>query len=276
MSDPARTPTRRAVRDGRPPRQTAEAVDALQGFCLGPEGRAAAGAELRKLGLPASADHVDDLCQQVLVQVWARLDGGDPDVDGSLFDRVVPYARRSLRNAAVDLLRAGRRERLHDLIATSGREGADPSDRSAGNDPLGDRDDRDDRTARPWADQEADGAFAASVRWVLQVTFSERTRLDPWVASAGLVLTHLADHPDLALLPGTSRPNPRSRAAHDASRWAALAYAGRDDCFETPETGAVRQRRSTALQRVARTFTDAVHRAASDQGDAGDDAGSGS
>ena len=56
-------------------------------------------------------------------------------------------------------MRPGRRERLHDLIATSGREGADPSDRSAGNDPLGDRDDRDDRTARPWADQEADGAF---------------------------------------------------------------------------------------------------------------------
>jgi DNA-directed RNA polymerase specialized sigma24 family protein len=234
----------------------ATTIDALQGFCLGPDGRAAAASELRALGLPTSGAHVDDLCQQVLVQVWSRLEAGDPERDRSIHEHVVPYARRSLRNAAVDLLRAGRRERLDDLLGR-GDQGH-PGDRGDRNDPSADLD---DRNQAPWTDATADDTAAPAVRWALQVRFARVPPRDVWVASAGLVLSHLADHPDLALVPGTPRPNPRSRAAPHANRWAALAYAGRHDCFEAPETGAVRQRRSTALQRLDRTFVDAVERA---------------
>lgn len=259
MSDATASRTDRARRVRRDP-GVAAAVDALQGFCLGPDGRAAATSELRALGLPTDTDHVDDLCQQVLVQVWARLEGTDPAGDRRIPEHVVPYARRSLRNAAVDLLRAGRRERLDDLLA-----GRDPG-RSDPADDLDPSTDLDDRHPAPWTDGTADEAAAAAVRWALQIRFAHVPPRDVWLAAAGLALSHLADHPDLDLAPGTPRPNPRSPAAHHGSRWAALAYAGRHDCFETPETGAVRQRRSTAIQRVERTFAAAVDQAASPGG----------
>lgn len=257
MSAAARSRADRSRRV-RPDPGVAASVDALQGFCLGPDGRAAAASELRALGLPADGDHVDDLCQQVLVQVWSRLETGEPAQDLSIHEHVVAYARRSLRNAAVDLLRAGRRERLDDLLA-----GGDRSERDAQPTGLDPSTDLDDRSPAPWTDGPADDAAAPAVRWALQTRFAQVPPRDVWVAAAGLALTHLADHPDLTLAPGTPRPNPRSPAAHHGSRWAALAYAGRRDCFETPETGAVRQRRSTAIQRVERTFVAAVEQAAS-------------
>lgn len=257
MSDAAHSRADRSRRVRRDP-GVAASVDALEGFCLGPDGRAAAASELRALGLPADADHTDDLCQQVLVQVWSRLETGDPVQDRSIHEHVVAYARRSLRNAAVDLLRAGRRERLDDLLAGHDRGHGDTA--STDRHPSTDLD---DRRPTPWTDGAADAAAAPAVRRALQIRFVRVPRRDVWLAAASLALTHLADHPDLALAPGTPRPNPRSPAAHHASRWAALAYAGRHDCFETPETGAVRQRRSTALQRVERTFADAVEQATS-------------
>ncbi len=231
------------------------AVDALQGFCLGPDGRAAAASELRGLGLPAGPDQVDDLCQQVLVKVWSQIQGRSPDDERGPVDNVVGYARRCLRTSAVDLLRSGRRERLDSLVS-GGVDGEDATDHF---DPSNDLD---DHTPVPWIDSTGDDAIAPLVRWVLQLHLVDRPTRDAWVTSAGLVLSHLSDHPELALAPEIPVPAPRSRAAHHGPRWAALAYAGRLDCFEDPETGAVRQRRSVALRRIERTFADAVHQAA--------------
>ena len=157
--------------------------------------------------------------------------------------------------SAVDLLRSGRRERLDSLVS-GGVDGEDATDHF---DPSNDLD---DRTPVPWIDSTGDDAIAPLVRWVLQLHLVDRPTRDAWVTSAGLVLSHLSDHPELALAPEIPVPAPRSRAAHHGPRWAALAYAGRLDCFEDPETGAVRQRRSVALRRIERTFADAVHQAA--------------
>ncbi len=227
----------------------------LEQFCLGPAGRAAARADLTRYGLPADADHVDDICQQVLVGIWARLSTArDDEPSEDHLTNVAAYARRSIRNAVVDLLR-GRsgRERLALGNRAGGAEADYPTEDGGSGLP-------DDRDPEAWTDATSDRRVADELRWAIQSASTCMPDRDGWLVSATLALTHLADHPDLEPPDGAPLPDPRSPAAGHASRWVALFYAGRLDCFDRPETGAVRERRSRALKRVERMFLDGLSR----------------
>lgn len=243
---------------------TADQVALLQRWCLGEEGRAAARSDLRRLGLPADDHHVDDLCQAVVVRVWGRLERG-PLEDGPDGSAVVAYARRSLRNASVDLLRRGAPARVEELVDPTTGYGLDhePLDDAVDVLPFGRPvaadDDPDDPTGEP--------GLHDAIRHALHRHLGERRRrLPTWPVAAALVTLELAAHPDLELADGTPVPEPRSPAARAGARWAGLAYAGRTGCFEQPETGAVRERRAVALRRLDRVLRDAAEAVAADGG----------
>lgn len=209
----------------------------LQAWCLGPQGRGAAARSLRRTRLSADPGAVDDLCQQVFIKVWQRLQRGP--LDGPAHTSAVEaYAEVTVRNAANDLIRRGARDRLDELT--------DPTKRFGLIEHLDEESDPDSGTgAQP------SHIVGQPVRWALHAHLAERQRrLQPWTIAAALVFVELADHPDLELLADTPRPHRQSRASHDGAGWAALAYAGRIDCFTQPETSAVRERRSTALARM--------------------------
>ena len=216
----------------------------LASWCLGADARASAASELRRLGLPAHADHIDDVCQDVLLAVLRRIEGRGAICDEHGRSAVIPYARRSLSHAAIDLVRLGSAARLEALL--------DPSllvDVAAPVDGPGVHDDLQE-------------IYVRSVRHAIhrQSSVLARHRAE-WAVAAALVAVTAADHPGLALRAGTPQPDPRSPGVGAAGRWAGLAYAGRVDCFEQPETGAVRERRSTALRRVDGILRNAAEQA---------------
>jgi DNA-directed RNA polymerase specialized sigma24 family protein len=226
----------------------------LQAWCLGSAGRGAASVSLRRVGLPSGPQAVEDVCQETFVKVWERLRRGPLVADGDGDSGVVPYATVVSRNVARDWLRRTRRERLDGLLHDDV-----PADDPVGDDPI------DPGVALAGLGLFALDGAGGALRRILADHLAERPRrLEPWTISAVLVMLQLTAHPDLALLPGVPVPDPRSPAKHDGGRWAGLAYAGRADCFTQPETGAVRQRRSVARQRIDATLRSAVEAVTSD------------
>ena len=231
--------------------RTAAQRDELASWCLGADARSAARSALRRLALPYDDDHIDDLCQDVLLSVLRRIEHRGVVVDQHDRSSVIPYARRALSHAAIDLVRLGSSARLEELLDVRSPESG--VDYTTDGEVL-----IDDREA----------AYLAELRQWIHVRLAEPAGRAPvWVAAASLVALVLADDPGLALRPGTPQPDPRSPGASAASRWAGLAYAGREDCFTRPETGAVRERRSIALRRVDATLRGAARDVA--QGDVG-------
>lgn len=224
-------------------------LDELAAWCLGEDARSAASSELWRLGLPHDDDHIDDLCQDVLLSVLRRIERRGVIVDSHDRPSVIPYARRALSHAAIDLVRLGSSARLEELMDFRSVEGRVNQTVEATDEALEDAMMIDD----------PDAGYLAELRQRIHVRLTEPAGRAPvWAASASLVALTLADHPRLALRPGTPQPDSRSPGAHAAGRWAGLAYAGRADCFERPETGAVRERRSTALRRVDATLRSAA------------------
>lgn len=219
----------------------ASQLDELTSWCLGADARAAAASELRRLGLPDDEDHIDDVCQDVLLSVLRRIEGRRAICDEIGRSAVIPYARRALSHAAIDLVRLGSAARLEALVAPA--ELVDMAPHVDGPVLADDLQDTYVRSVRRSIHRQCEGAV--------------RHRSE-WAVAAALVAVTAADHPGLSLRPGTPQPDPRSPGAGAAGRWAGLAYAGRADCFEQPETGAIRERRSTALRRVDGLLRDAA------------------
>ena len=225
-------------------------LEALTAWIASPDARAAARSELATVGLRGSG-----LADELLADVWMRVverirrdaladraDGGDP---------TIAYARRSLRNAALDLLRVPAVTSLDELLAGGWEPGVDEGP----GDPA------------EHVDDEAPAPVASAPALVDDVRLGLFARLpDRYVAAdrrrrAGL------GHPRRR--PGDRRPR---RAGAQASPgwvrrhlWAGLAYAGQDRCFVQPETGAVRERRSRAVQRVEALVRDEIERAVGEE-----------
>jgi DNA-directed RNA polymerase specialized sigma24 family protein len=223
--------------------QLAEAARWLQGS----EARAAAGAELARLGL-RDPNLVDDVLGDVTVSVLRRLRKRGalvPHDEGQ--SGVVAYCRRSIRNAAIDVVRGPRTRSLDQLLVDAARS----ADRR--------------RQPEPAAidDVEVEAAEeAAATTLVDGLRRSLFLSIDPrhaWRWSAALVLLALARTPDAPLQEGTPEPDPS--AAEQRAAWAALHYAGRDDCF-TDQDGhadpACRMRRTRAMRQVVQVLQESA------------------
>lgn len=227
-----------------------EQLGELTRWVASPDARAAAAADLGRYGLPTGSDHVDD----VLHDVWLRIHGRilrEPLEDRGDRSSVVPYARRAVQHAVLDLASGGRAESL-DRLVDAGWE-PEPVDVQG-----------DDGAAAEAFEPDGDAAFADDVRRSLFARIGDRY-VDDWVVAASLVPVVLQDGetcPD----PSIPQPARRSRGWPYRHLWAGLAYARQDRCFEEPETGAVRQRRSNAIARVERRLREAIHVAREEQG----------
>jgi DNA-directed RNA polymerase specialized sigma24 family protein len=216
--------------------QLTEAVGWLQGD----EARLAAGADLARLGLRGPAV-VDDVLAEVTLSVLRRIRRRGALVRASDgVAGVVAYCRRSIRNAAIDVVRGPRLRSLEALMADAGK----PSDEQAGQDPAGVEDVELEAVEEVAATELADG-----LRRALYLSVDARRT---WRWSAALVVLALARNPDLELREGT--PEPDVTAASQRLAWAGLHYAGRDECF-TDQGGAAdpacRMRRTRAMRQVA-------------------------
>lgn len=189
------------------------------------DARAAAGSELHRHRLPTGDDAVDDVVAETALRVLRRLDRRGPigeHPDGR--SGVIPYARRAIATVVVDLVR-GRRRRLEDLVPDGGLDVADPDD--------------------PFEEVDAGDPLAVAD----DLRCSLHDRLDgrhPWVAAAALLVVTLSQD-DAPRLPDTT---PQPDNGEQGPYWAGLHHAGRRDCFERPDTAAVRNRRARAVTRV--------------------------
>ncbi len=167
----------------------------------------------------------EDLLGTAFEKVFTRLMKIGPIGDGEP-DAVRRYVFRTVRNCAIDLLRARENQPKNvDVI------GGDIS--AMDNVPVPENE-------MPIASTEAwDRARA-----VAKASMSVRS---PWLTAA--VLAHLAldQEPDPPL-PSRLKV-PQDPAHGQVTQWAALQYAGRDNCFVEPDTAAVRKRRSDAMIR---------------------------
>jgi len=189
------------------------------------DARAAARSELHRYRLPTGDDAVDDVVAETALRVLRRLERRGPigeHPDGR--PGVVPYARRAIATVVVDLVR-GRRHRLEELVADAGIDVAEPDD--------------------PF--EEVDAGDPLAVAHDLRRALHDR--LDgrhPWVAAAALLVVTLTQDAAPRLPDTTPQPDNGDQGPH----WAGLHHAGRLDCFERPDTGAVRNRRARAVNRV--------------------------
>ncbi len=231
----------------------------LLAWCASDDARQAAGALAIRYRLPV-ADTIDLLCRDTEAKVWMRLHRGGalaPTDDGD--NPVVPYARRAMGNAAIDLLRG--RPVTH-IPITGGPSHSDGRDEPE----VSGLDLPDDAAGEAFAAIEVRDAVA-DVRRAVHRQLGSSQRRGPlpavWPASAAVALLTLIDAQGSVTQPAVfARPEPGSGA--DPDRWAALAYAGQQRCFAAPdheETGAIRSRRSRALAIVDETLRDAAHSA---------------
>ncbi len=224
----------------------------LQEWCLGPAGRGSAATALRRTGLHAGHAEVDDLCQEVLVRCWRRI-SCRPLLEEPGRSAVEAYATRALRNAAKDIARGSARSRTHLLEE-------EHLDRLVAGS-VGDEDDV------PGDDggqvRVGDPATIDAIRTDLHAQLAGPGRTPaPWGVAAAITTLLLGLDPQATAAADVRRPDPQTRAAHDGDLWAGLAYAGRTDCFETPDSSAVRERRSQALARVRSLLAGAIERTA--------------
>lgn len=227
-------------------------LEALTAWIASPDARAAARSELATVGLRGSG-----LADELLSDVWMRVvgrirrealadrpDGGDP---------TIAYARRSLRNAALDLLRVPAVTSLDELLAGGWEPGVDdgPGDPA---EPV------DDEVPEPVASVPG---LVDDVRLGLFARLPDRY-VAAWTVAAGLASVTLgADQATAA--PDVPTPAQASSGWVRRHLWAGLAYAGQDRCFVQPETGAVRERRSRAVQRVEALVRDEIERAVGEE-----------
>jgi hypothetical protein len=94
---------------------------------------------------------------------------------------------------------------------------------------------------------------------VRRQVFVRADGVPPWVVSAALVVTSLAEEPALRLRPDTPEPEPGSERAR--WRWAGLFYSGRLDCLVADgqqDDVNRRMRRSRALKTLDGLLADAA------------------
>lgn len=200
-------------------------ADEVATWLLSADARAAAASDLRRVGLH-DPTLVDDVLGEVAYRVTRRLANrgeiASPEPGRS---GVVAYARRVVRNEAIDLVRSPRAVDLDDFLGEAG----DPST-------VGDA----------TANIESEAAVDA-VRASLQAVMPRNA---PWAVAAGLVVLALADDPSHPV--DAAVPRPEVDDDSKRWRWAGLHFAGRHDCFprDSAESGACRMRRSRALARV--------------------------
>ncbi len=188
------------------------------------DARSAARSELGRVGFPDPALGADDLLQAVAVRALARLASGPLDDP----DRVVPYLRRSLRNAAIDAYRSGRARRVGPLM------GPEDDDEAAHELP-------DPGAARP-------GELAERADDVRAILLAEALADPPQVLSGAL--TFVALSADEGLRGVVRSVGPEAGSDRNALLWAGVAYSGRAEClpgFRRPDDAARRKRRSRAM-----------------------------
>lgn len=175
------------------------------------DARSAARAECGRLGLGASG--ADDLLQGVYLAVSARVP----------VDDVVPYARRALRNLAIDT--AGSMSRFdrrpsEELVEEPPPDAPDPLERA-----------------------DADLLAALQLRLVDRLTLERADRASAALALATLEVLDLDPHP--------CAPTPAAGPG-SARAWAALHTSGFDDfpAGGAPEPPAARKRRERAIERA--------------------------
>ncbi|CAN5398972.1 hypothetical protein BH10ACT1_BH10ACT1_42840 [soil metagenome] len=215
-------------------------VDELGTWLWSADGRTAARADLRSHGLPHDPAQVDDVLGEVALGVFRRMAR-----HGALQGSVPAYARRAIRNAVVDLARGHHDVSLDELLSA---DGGGPSLID------GPATDQDPFPAEPGMEQ------LLAIRLGLHADLS-LPRADTWPVAAALAALTLSQG-DVEPAPDLPRPDAAHGGAGKAELWAALAYAGQDRCFATPDTMAVRTRRTTAMARVRRTLQralDAAH-----------------
>ena len=193
------------------------------------DARAAAGSELHRLGI-AFYD-TDDLLQDVAVKVLQATTAPDDPV---------AYARRSLRNQSIDLLRG---ERVHRARNTP--LFADDEDGPMIQVPTGD--------ALP-SDVTAVAELEDGIRRGLSAALAGAAART-WTIAAALTTLTLRIHRDVALPNAVPRPDVDDEAKAD--RWAALWLAGERDVFPDAAAAQVddaarRQARSRKLREVSR------------------------
>jgi len=183
----------------------AEQFAHLVGWAYGDAGRALARRRLDGFGLSTDPAMVDDVVQQAVIKVHRRLATGGP-LDGRA-GAVEAYATTTIANVVRDLLRSPRaRQEIGLSDQAWATLAADPGVEAEATD-VGDR-----------------------ARRGLQRAAGERPG---WVVAAGLVVTALAEAPDLALRPEVVVP--ASGPATHRPRWIGLWYAGRDDLLPGPD-----------------------------------------
>lgn len=227
-------------------------VERLTSWIASSDARHAAGAELAAVGLGA-AGHVDDLLNDTWLRVRRRIET-EPlrrIVEGA--DPVAAFARTTMRNAARDLVRGPRETSLDELVEV----GWEPEPIPDG-DPDAEVLEGTGGTVGPVDPDEIEGEVVRDTRRGLHARLPERN-VDIWVVSAALTTVSLRDDrvAVAADIPVPERESPGWARRH---LWAGLAYARQDRCFEKPESGAVRERRSRALKRVETLLRSEVDR----------------
>lgn len=203
------------------------------------DARVAAAGLLRRSGLPHGDDHIDDVISEVAASVLARIAREPLDLrHGST---VAAYARRSLGNAVTDIVR-GHHETSLDALMDQGLQPTEPEAP-----PMGSSDHAGD----------VDTELATLLCRALHTRLQPPRPRPTWSVAAALAFVALTDE---RVRPATDirLPDAQHGGAADPTRWAALQYAGRDTCFAQPENGAVRQRRSAALDQLSITLTSAI------------------
>lgn len=213
--------------------------DAIVAWLSGPDAKAAAKAEVSRLRLPTHLS--DDLLQETACGVWRTFAAGSepyPDFDAAA------YARRSLRNAALNMLRTEIVGPMADIEIGSGNGTLDPADEA------------------DLAEDIATALASAESEAAAQRTIFAQIGSDPSTGSAALTSLVLFLHPQVTPAPET--PVPESGHTTDPAFWAGLWYAGRADCFagrSGEDTPTIRRRRARAVQRIRRLLARSVPQA---------------
>lgn len=213
----------------------------VEEWLLSADARSAAVSEVRQLGLVGIDS--DDLLSETSLRLWRSLDRREVAVDEGDDGRgLIRYARRTLRNAAVDSFRARRRrpEVLLDDLDLGAPGGTDRPDGA----------ERLDSVLGSLATTTAEGETAPGAKWLDDARRDLHAGLDRDAvagAAALMALGVLAD--DLALDDVVAQPD-RGATRSQAAGWAGLWFAGRRDLFPTDADAAGRQRRSRAVRAV--------------------------